>query len=56
MGQDAVEFRKAFLKGDARLRGVLEKVAEVGKWGRKMPAGRPRASRSTTSTRAGWPA
>jgi isoquinoline 1-oxidoreductase beta subunit len=39
MGQDAVEFRKAFLKGDARLRGVLEKVAEVGKWGRKMPAG-----------------
>ncbi|HEX3829271.1 MAG TPA: molybdopterin cofactor-binding domain-containing protein [Sporichthyaceae bacterium] len=38
MNLDAVEFRKQFVRDD-RLRGVLVKCAEVGNWGRKMPAG-----------------
>jgi isoquinoline 1-oxidoreductase beta subunit len=38
MGKDPYEFRREFLKSD-RARGVLEKVAEEGDWGRSMPAG-----------------
>ncbi len=38
MGKDPLKFRLEFVK-DERVRGVLEKVAEVGSWGRKMPAG-----------------
>ncbi|MCD9879488.1 molybdopterin cofactor-binding domain-containing protein [Streptomyces guryensis] len=38
MGQDPYRFRRAFLK-DERARAVLDKVAEVGEWGRSMPAG-----------------
>lgn len=38
MGKDAYRFRRAFLK-DERARAVLDKVAEVGEWGRAMPAG-----------------
>jgi isoquinoline 1-oxidoreductase subunit beta len=38
MGKDPLKFRLEFVKDD-RVRGVLEKVAEVGSWGRKMPAG-----------------
>lgn len=37
-GQDPYQFRRAFLK-DARSIAVLDKVAQVGNWGRKMPAG-----------------
>ena len=37
MGQDPYRFRQAFLK-DSRLLAVLNKVAEVGNWGRQMPA------------------
>jgi isoquinoline 1-oxidoreductase subunit beta len=37
-GQDPYEFRKAFLK-DARSVAVLTKAAQVGNWGRAMPAG-----------------
>ncbi|GAA1906383.1 molybdopterin cofactor-binding domain-containing protein [Lapillicoccus jejuensis] len=37
-GQDPLAFRLAFLK-DARTRAVLQKVAQVGGWGRRMPAG-----------------
>ena len=37
-GQDPVSFRRAFLK-DTRLRAVLDKAAEVGQWGRALPAG-----------------
>ena len=51
MGQDPVQFRRDFLK-DKRLLAVLDKVAEVGQWGKAMPHGRRRASRSTASTRA----
>jgi isoquinoline 1-oxidoreductase beta subunit len=36
MGQDAYQFRRSFLK-DSRLLSVLDKVAEVGQWGRPMP-------------------
>jgi isoquinoline 1-oxidoreductase beta subunit len=38
MGQDPLTFRRGFLKDD-RLRKVLDKAAEVGNWGRTMPAG-----------------
>ncbi|MFJ8532254.1 molybdopterin cofactor-binding domain-containing protein [Streptomyces sp. NPDC093591] len=38
MGKDPYRFRRAFLK-DERARAVLDKVAEVGEWGRGMPAG-----------------
>jgi len=38
MGQDAYRFRRSFLR-DARMRAVLDKVAQVGNWGRAMPAG-----------------
>ncbi|MEU0394592.1 molybdopterin cofactor-binding domain-containing protein [Streptomyces sp. NPDC006208] len=38
MGKDAYAFRRQFLK-DERARAVLDKVAEVGRWGRTMPAG-----------------
>jgi isoquinoline 1-oxidoreductase subunit beta len=37
MGQDPVAFRHSFFK-DARSRAVLDKVAELGQWGRSMPA------------------
>jgi isoquinoline 1-oxidoreductase subunit beta len=36
MGQDAYQFRRAFLR-DPRLLAVLDKVAQVGNWGRPMP-------------------
>ncbi|MEU4278898.1 molybdopterin cofactor-binding domain-containing protein [Streptomyces tanashiensis] len=38
MGQDGYAMRRRLLK-DARARAVLDKVAEVGEWGRSMPAG-----------------
>ncbi|MFF9244322.1 molybdopterin cofactor-binding domain-containing protein [Streptomyces sp. NPDC014801] len=38
MGKDPYRFRREFLKED-RGRAVLDKVAEVGNWGRAMPAG-----------------
>ncbi|MFK4066394.1 molybdopterin cofactor-binding domain-containing protein [Streptomyces sp. NPDC029674] len=38
MGKDPFTFRRDFLRDD-RTRAVLEKAAEVGKWGRPMPAG-----------------
>ncbi|MBW0115459.1 molybdopterin cofactor-binding domain-containing protein [Pseudonocardia abyssalis] len=38
MGKDPYEFRREFLKSD-RARGVLDKVAEEGDWGRSMPEG-----------------
>lgn len=38
MGQDPLAFRLAFLK-DAKAKEVLEKVAEVGDWGRRMAPG-----------------
>ncbi|MGH7749852.1 MAG: molybdopterin cofactor-binding domain-containing protein, partial [Candidatus Dormibacteria bacterium] len=38
MGQDPVEFRRAFLKTDLQ-RSVLDKAAEVGEWGRSLPDG-----------------
>ncbi|WP_343909511.1 molybdopterin cofactor-binding domain-containing protein [Nocardioides aquiterrae] len=38
MGTDPYEFRRAQLRND-RVRAVLDKVAEVGRWGRPMPAG-----------------
>lgn len=37
-GRDAYQFRRAYLR-DERARAVLAKVAEVGNWGRTMPAG-----------------
>ncbi|MEF9881110.1 molybdopterin cofactor-binding domain-containing protein [Streptomyces sp. P9-A4] len=37
-GQDRYAMRRRLLK-DARARAVLDKVAEVGEWGRSMPAG-----------------
>ncbi len=37
MGQDPYKFRRSFLKDD-RSRAVLDKVAQVGNWGRAMPA------------------
>jgi isoquinoline 1-oxidoreductase subunit beta len=38
MGQDPLQFRRAFVR-DARMRAVLDKLAQVGSWGRAMPAG-----------------
>ncbi|WP_405667486.1 molybdopterin-dependent oxidoreductase [Streptomyces sp. NBC_01166] len=38
MGKDPFRIRRDFLRDD-RSRAVLEKVAEVGQWGRTMPAG-----------------
>ena len=38
MGRDPYQFRHTFLK-TARSRAVLDKVAQVGNWGRSMPAG-----------------
>ncbi|MDQ1038852.1 isoquinoline 1-oxidoreductase beta subunit [Streptomyces sp. V3I8] len=38
MGKDPYRFRHDFLRDD-RFRPVLDKVAEVGNWGRSMPAG-----------------
>jgi len=38
LNKDPLEFRKEFAKDD-RTRAVLAKVAEVGNWGRSMPAG-----------------
>jgi isoquinoline 1-oxidoreductase beta subunit len=38
MGKDPYEFRRAFVS-DNRMLAVLDKVAEVGNWGRTMPAG-----------------
>jgi len=38
MGKDPVAFRRSFLKKD-RYRTVLDKVAELGGWGRSMPKG-----------------
>ncbi|MGW4523941.1 molybdopterin cofactor-binding domain-containing protein [Amycolatopsis sp. NPDC004378] len=38
MGKDPLAFRLEFLKSDV-VKGVLRKVADVGNWGRKMPAG-----------------
>lgn len=37
-GKDRVAFRREFLK-DERLRKVMDKAAEVGEWGRSLPAG-----------------
>ncbi|MET9377441.1 molybdopterin cofactor-binding domain-containing protein [Streptomyces sp. NPDC002992] len=38
MGKDAYAFRRQYLK-DERARAVLDKAAEVGDWGRALPAG-----------------
>ena len=38
MGKDPFRFRMEFLK-NARVKAVLQKVADVGRWGRAMPAG-----------------
>jgi isoquinoline 1-oxidoreductase beta subunit len=38
LGKDPVAFRLAFLRND-RVKAVLRKVADVGKWGRAMPPG-----------------
>ncbi|MGJ5749626.1 isoquinoline 1-oxidoreductase beta subunit [Streptomyces puniciscabiei] len=38
MGKDPYRFRREFLK-EERARAVLDKVADVGQWGRSMPAG-----------------
>ncbi|MEU3977947.1 xanthine dehydrogenase family protein molybdopterin-binding subunit [Streptomyces bacillaris] len=38
MGKDPWEFRREFLR-DERARAVLDKVAEVGEWGRDLPKG-----------------
>lgn len=38
MGKDAYTFRREFVR-DERLKAVLEKCAEVGQWGRSLPAG-----------------
>lgn len=38
MGQDAYQFRRSFLK-DPRVVAVLDKVAQVGRWGRPMAPG-----------------
>ncbi|MEV6055364.1 molybdopterin cofactor-binding domain-containing protein [Streptomyces sp. NPDC052107] len=38
MGKDPYRFRRDFLK-DERARAVLDKVADIGNWGRSMPAG-----------------
>ncbi|MGW0916988.1 molybdopterin cofactor-binding domain-containing protein, partial [Streptomyces sp. NPDC002784] len=38
MGKDPYRFRQDFLRDD-RAKAVLEKAAEAGQWGRRMPAG-----------------
>nr|WP_274911471.1 molybdopterin cofactor-binding domain-containing protein [Streptomyces sp. WZ-12] len=38
MGKDRLQLRRDLIKTD-RARAVLDKVAEVGDWGRKLPAG-----------------
>jgi len=38
IGQDPYQFRRSFIR-EARMRAVLDKVAQVGNWGRSMPAG-----------------
>jgi isoquinoline 1-oxidoreductase subunit beta len=38
MGKDPYQFRRSFLR-DPRLQAVLDKVAQVGNWGRAMPSG-----------------
>jgi isoquinoline 1-oxidoreductase beta subunit len=38
MGQDPMAFRRSVAR-DARMRAVLDKLAQVGNWGRAMPAG-----------------
>ncbi|WP_290054276.1 xanthine dehydrogenase family protein molybdopterin-binding subunit [Amycolatopsis solani] len=38
LGKDPVAFRREFIK-EERQRAVLDKVAELGEWGKKMPAG-----------------
>ncbi|QNS02387.1 molybdopterin cofactor-binding domain-containing protein [Streptomyces xanthii] len=38
LGKDPLAFRLAFLKNE-RVKAALKKVAEVGDWGRSMPAG-----------------
>ena len=38
MGQDPVQFRRAFAKDD-RMRSVIDAAARAGNWGRSMPAG-----------------
>lgn len=36
--KDPYEFRRSFLKND-RVRAALDKVADIGRWGRRMPSG-----------------
>jgi hypothetical protein len=38
LGKDPVAFRREFIKVD-RQRAVLDKVVELGQWGKKMPKG-----------------
>jgi isoquinoline 1-oxidoreductase beta subunit len=38
LGKDPVAFRREFIKNE-RQRAVLDKVAELGEWGKKMPKG-----------------
>ncbi|MEA2419341.1 MAG: isoquinoline 1-oxidoreductase subunit beta [Thermoleophilaceae bacterium] len=38
MGQDPYRYRRSFVR-EPRMRAVLDKVAQVGNWGRAMPAG-----------------
>jgi isoquinoline 1-oxidoreductase subunit beta len=38
LGQDPMAFRRSFAR-DARMRAVLDKLAQAGNWGRAMPAG-----------------
>jgi isoquinoline 1-oxidoreductase beta subunit len=38
LGKDPVAFRREFIK-EPRQRAVLDKVAELGEWGKKMPKG-----------------
>ncbi|WP_395657221.1 molybdopterin cofactor-binding domain-containing protein [Nocardioides sp.] len=38
MRQDPYEFRRAHLRND-RVRAVLDRVADLGRWGRSMPSG-----------------
>src|SRR5581483_4234683 len=38
MKVDRYQFRRSFLR-DARLKAVLDAVAQAGKWGRSLPAG-----------------
>jgi isoquinoline 1-oxidoreductase beta subunit len=48
-GKDEFEYRMEMLDSD-RHRAVLDKAAHEAQWGRKLPAGGPRASACTTST------